>query len=48
MAQEIGVDGELEALVLEVQPNRIQVLLTGTLLTGDFPLDRASRYSQAT
>lgn len=40
LAQEVGVGGELEALVLEIQPRRIQVVLTGTLLTSDLPLDQ--------
>lgn len=40
LAREVGVGGELEALVLEIQPRRIQVVLTGTLLTGDLPLDQ--------
>lgn len=40
LAREVGVGGELEALVLEIQPRRIQVVLTGTLLTGDLPADQ--------
>ncbi len=43
---EVGVGGELEALVLEIQPRRIQVVLTGTLLTGDLPPDQGRHLQQ--
>jgi len=41
LAQKAKTGEELEALVLEIQPRRIQVVLTSTLLTGDLPLNQA-------
>ncbi|MFO7762039.1 MAG: ribonuclease catalytic domain-containing protein [Thermodesulfobacteriota bacterium] len=41
LAQKAKAGEEVEALVLEIQPRRIQVVLTCTLLTGDLPLNQA-------
>ncbi|MEN8141571.1 MAG: ribonuclease catalytic domain-containing protein, partial [Thermodesulfobacteriota bacterium] len=38
LAQEVGVGGMVEALILDIQPRRIQVVLTDILLEGDLPL----------
>ncbi len=40
LSREIGQGGELEAIVLEIQPRCIQVVLTGILLTSNLPLDQ--------
>jgi len=40
LAQEVGVGNRLDALVLEIQPRRIQVVLTAILLEGDLPLNQ--------
>ena len=45
LAQEIGVGNRLDALVLEIQPRRIQVVLTDILLEGDLPLNQGPKVS---
>ncbi|MBU0908747.1 MAG: RNB domain-containing ribonuclease, partial [Proteobacteria bacterium] len=45
LAQEVGVGNRLEALVLEIQPRRIQVVLTDILLEGDLPLNQGPNVS---
>jgi exoribonuclease-2 len=45
LAQEVGVGNRLEALVLEIQPRRIQVVLTDILLEGDLPLSQGPNVS---
>ena len=43
LATEVGVGNRMDALVLEIQPRRIQVLLTDILLEGDLPLHQGPR-----
>lgn len=43
LANEVGVDNEVEVLILEIQPRRIQVVLTDILLEGDLPLSQGVR-----
>ncbi len=45
LATEVGVGNRMDALVLEIQPRRIQVLLTDILLEGDLPLNQGPRVS---
>jgi exoribonuclease-2 len=45
LAQEVGVGNRLDALVLEIQPRRIQVVLTDILLEGDLPLNQGPKVS---
>jgi exoribonuclease-2 len=45
LAQEVGVGNRLDALVLEIQPRRVQVVLTGILLEGDLPLNQGPKVS---
>jgi exoribonuclease-2 len=41
LEQEIGVGNKMKALVLEVQPRRVQVVLPDILLEGDLPINQA-------
>jgi len=43
LATEVGVDNEVEVLILDIQPRRIQVVLTDILLEGDLPLNQGPR-----
>jgi len=45
LAQEVGVGNRLEALVLEIQARRVQVVLTDILLEGDLPLNQGPNVS---
>lgn len=45
LASEVGVGGRVEVLVLEIQPRRIQVVLTNVLLEGDLPLNQGYNVS---
>ncbi|MFZ5766325.1 MAG: ribonuclease catalytic domain-containing protein [Thermodesulfobacteriota bacterium] len=45
LATEVGVGNRLDALVLEIQPRRVQVLLTDILLEGDLPISQGQRVS---
>ncbi|MBI5558773.1 MAG: RNB domain-containing ribonuclease [Deltaproteobacteria bacterium] len=45
LAQEAGSGNRLDALVLEIQPRRIQVVLTDILLEGDLPLNQGPKVS---
>lgn len=40
LAMEVGVGNRLEALVLEIQPRRVQVVLTDLLLEADLPANQ--------
>jgi exoribonuclease-2 len=45
LAQEVGVGNRLDALVLEIQPRRVQVVLKDILLEGDLPLNQGPNVS---
>ena len=45
LAMEVGVGSQVNVLVLEIQPRRIQVVLTDILLEGDLPLNQGPRVS---
>jgi exoribonuclease-2 len=41
LEMEVGIGNKMKALVLEVQPRRVQVVLTDILLEGDLPINPA-------
>jgi hypothetical protein len=41
----VGVGNRLDALVLEIQPRRVQVVLKDILLEGDLPLNQGPNVS---
>jgi len=45
LAQEVRVGNRIDALVLEIQPRRVQVVLTDILLEADLPLNQGANVS---